>query len=80
MGVSQEPTRSDLEDVLQQLTWMNATLGKGQTPRSGGSLGITGGAGTRFLWLPREEGRAELGSHMDFLGTEVTAEHRVPQI
>ncbi|XP_045630302.1 CD209 antigen isoform X2 [Ursus americanus] len=26
VGVSQEPTRSDLEDVLQQLTWMNATL------------------------------------------------------
>ncbi|XP_002921954.2 CD209 antigen isoform X1 [Ailuropoda melanoleuca] len=24
--VSQEPTRSDLEDILQQLTWMNATL------------------------------------------------------
>ncbi|XP_004412215.1 PREDICTED: CD209 antigen isoform X2 [Odobenus rosmarus divergens] len=26
VGVSQEPTRSDLEEILQQLTWMNATL------------------------------------------------------
>ncbi|XP_027440921.1 CD209 antigen isoform X3 [Zalophus californianus] len=26
VDVSQEPTRSDLEEILQQLTWMNATL------------------------------------------------------
>ena len=35
--------QSNLEEILQRLTRMNATLGKGPTPRSRGSHRMVGG-------------------------------------